>query len=113
MLAGFAAFLDPPKASAGQALQAMAASGVAVKIVTGDNERVTRHVCTQLGVPMTGLLTGTDLAAMDDDAPVSYTHLDVYKRQRQCRVDKPAGECQECYLSNSIKCTVDKRYKAL
>ena len=31
----------------------------------------------------------------------------------QCHVDKPAGECQECYLTNSIKCTVDKRYKAL
>jgi Mg2+-importing ATPase len=50
VFAGFAAFLDPPKASAGQALKAMAASGVAVKIVTGDNERVTRHVCTQLGI---------------------------------------------------------------
>ena len=68
VFAGFAAFLDPPKASAGLALQAMAASGVAVKIVTGDNERVTRHVCSQLGVPIRGLLTGTDIAAMNDDA---------------------------------------------
>ncbi|MEO8120483.1 MAG: magnesium-translocating P-type ATPase [Rhodoferax sp.] len=68
VFAGFAAFLDPPKTSAGDALRAMAASGVAVKIVTGDNERVTRHVCTQLGVPMTGVLTGTELAAMNDDA---------------------------------------------
>ncbi|QDL54968.1 magnesium-translocating P-type ATPase [Rhodoferax aquaticus] len=68
VFAGFAAFLDPPKASAGQALRAMAASGVAVKIVTGDNERVTRHVCTELGVPITGVLTGTDVAAMNDDA---------------------------------------------
>ncbi len=68
VFAGFAAFLDPPKASAGLALQAMAASGVAVKIVTGDNERVTRHVCKQLGVPIQGLLSGTDIAAMNDDA---------------------------------------------
>ena len=68
VFAGFAAFLDPPKASAGLALQAMAASGVAVKIVTGDNERVTRHVCSQLGVPIRGLLTGNDIAAMNDDA---------------------------------------------
>jgi len=68
VFAGFAAFLDPPKASAGDALKAMAASGVAVKIVTGDNERVTRHVCTQLGVPIAGVLTGTELAAMNDDA---------------------------------------------
>ena len=68
VFAGFAAFLDPPKASAGQALNAMAASGVAVKIVTGDNERVTRHVCTELGVPIDGVLTGTEVAAMNDDA---------------------------------------------
>jgi Mg2+-importing ATPase len=68
VFAGFAAFLDPPKASAGLALQAMTASGVAVKIVTGDNERVTRHVCAQLGVPVLGLLTGSDIAAMNDDA---------------------------------------------
>ena len=68
VFAGFAAFLDPPKASAGDALRAMAASGVAVKIVTGDNERVTRHVCTQLGVPIEGVLTGTEVEALHDDA---------------------------------------------
>ena len=50
-LRGFVAFLDPPKASAAEALAALAASGVAVKIVTGDNELVTQHVCAQLGAP--------------------------------------------------------------
>jgi Mg2+-importing ATPase len=68
VFAGFAAFLDPPKTSAGAALKAMAASGVAVKIVTGDNERVTRHVCIQLGVPIEGVLTGSEVAVMNDDA---------------------------------------------
>jgi Mg2+-importing ATPase len=68
IFSGFAAFLDPPKASAGEALKAMAASGVAVKIVTGDNELVTRHVCTQLGVTIEGVLTGTEVTAMNDDA---------------------------------------------
>lgn len=68
VFAGFAAFLDPPKASAAQALQAMAASAIAVKIVTGDNERVTRHVCSVLGLPIQGVLTGTELASMNDDA---------------------------------------------
>jgi len=68
IFAGFAAFLDPPKASAGQAIAAMAASGIRVKIVTGDNERVTRHVCTQLGVDIDGVLTGTEVAALNDDA---------------------------------------------
>lgn len=68
VLAGFAAFLDPAKASAAEALQALADSGVAVKVVTGDNERVTRHLCTALGLPVAGVLTGTEVAALNDDA---------------------------------------------
>ncbi|MBS0423582.1 MAG: magnesium-translocating P-type ATPase [Proteobacteria bacterium] len=65
---GFAAFLDPPKVSAGPVLAALQASGVQVKILTGDNERVTRHVCNRLNLPVTGVLTGTEIAAMQDDA---------------------------------------------
>ena len=66
--AGFAAFLDPPKASAATAMAHLAASGVAVKILTGDNERVTRHVCQTLAIPVSGVLTGRDIAHMDDAA---------------------------------------------
>jgi len=68
VFAGFAAFLDPPKASARPALQALAASGVAVKIITGDNEQVARHVFGELGMEVTGVLTGAEIAAMNDDA---------------------------------------------
>jgi Mg2+-importing ATPase len=66
--AGFAAFLDPPKPSAALALRHLAASGVSVKILTGDNERVTRQVCDRLGIPVAGALTGQDIAQMDDAA---------------------------------------------
>jgi Mg2+-importing ATPase len=68
VFAGFAAFLDPPKASAASVLKALADSGVSVKVVTGDNEFVTQHICTQLGLPVTGVLTGTEIAHMDDSA---------------------------------------------
>ena len=68
VFAGFAAFLDPPKASAGAALAAMAQSGVAVKILTGDNEQVTRHLCAQLGVAVQGVLNGNAVAGLHDDA---------------------------------------------
>ena len=68
VLAGFVAFLDPPKASAAQALQALQADGVAIKVVTGDSERVTRHVCAQLNLPVQAVLTGQDIAVMNDDA---------------------------------------------
>lgn len=68
VFAGFAGFLDPPKESAGAALAALEESGVTVKIVTGDSERVTQHVCAQLNIPVTGVLTGKEIERMDDHA---------------------------------------------
>ena len=68
VFAGFAAFFDPPKVSAAQALKSLAASGVALKIVTGDNELVTRHICRELGLPVIGVLTGDHIQHMDDPA---------------------------------------------
>ncbi|MCX7155090.1 MAG: magnesium-translocating P-type ATPase [Rhodocyclales bacterium] len=68
VLAGFASFLDPPKASAAPALAALKKVGVAIKIVTGDSDRVTRHVCAQLKIPVEGVLSGKEIAQMDDHA---------------------------------------------
>lgn len=66
--AGFAAFLDPPKESARQALQALSGLGVTIKIVTGDNERVTRHVCAALDIPVAAVINGPELANLTDEA---------------------------------------------
>lgn len=66
VLAGFAAFLDPPKPSAGAALEALQRAGVAIKVVTGDSERVTQHVCRELGLKVQGVLTGREVDALDD-----------------------------------------------
>ena len=66
--AGFAAFLDPPKESARAAVDGLARLGVEVKVVTGDNERVTGYVCDQLGIPVRGLVTGKELADLSDEA---------------------------------------------
>lgn len=68
VFAGFAAFADPPKESAGKAMRALTAAGVDVVIVTGDNELVARHVCKQLGVPVRGVLTGAEIRELDDHA---------------------------------------------
>lgn len=68
VFAGFAAFIDPPKAGAGAAMAALARSGVAVKIVSGDSELVTQHLCALLRIPVKGTLTGREIAAMDDAA---------------------------------------------
>ena len=66
--AGFVTFVDPPKASAAKAIAALRLLGVAVKIVTGDDELVTQHVCTTLGLPIEGVMKGSEIAALDDVA---------------------------------------------
>jgi Mg2+-importing ATPase len=68
VFAGFVVFFDPPKESAGVAITTLSANGVGVKILSGDNERVTRHVCRELGIPVTGLLTGAEIEALSDEA---------------------------------------------
>jgi len=65
---GFLAFEDPPKASAGAALRSLGELGIAIKVLTGDNELVAEHVCRQLGIEVTGVLTGAEIAALDDTA---------------------------------------------
>ncbi len=64
--AGLAAFLDPPKKSAAAALAALASSGIGVKILTGDSELVTRYVCNELRIKVSGVLNGADIQHMDD-----------------------------------------------
>jgi P-type Mg2+ transporter len=68
VFAGFAAFLDPPKESAKEALANLAADRVQVKIITGDNELVAQHVFAQLGLPVSGVLTGAEFQQLDDQA---------------------------------------------
>jgi len=65
-LVGFLAFLDPPKVSAGQALRELDTYGVAVKILTGDNEIVTRKICGEVGLEIKGILKGSEIDEMDD-----------------------------------------------
>jgi Mg2+-importing ATPase len=65
-LVGYVAFLDPPKETTAPALAALSDHGVAVKILTGDNELVTAKICREVGLPMNGLLLGSDIEAMSD-----------------------------------------------
>ena len=65
---GYAVFLDPPKITAGATIQALAASGVTVKVLTGDNELVARHVFAEIGIPLTGALSGDALNRLSQEA---------------------------------------------
>ena len=64
-LIGYIAFLDPPKESTALALKALKQHGVAVKILTGDNELVTAKICREVGVAMSGVLLGGAIEGMD------------------------------------------------
>jgi len=66
VFAGFAVFLDPPKASAIDAIATLRAAGVAVKVVSGDNELVVRHLARAIGLNQDSYLTGADIARMDE-----------------------------------------------
>ena len=66
VLIGYLAFLDPPKESATAAIQALSEYGVAVKVLTGDNDMVTRCICNQVGLKVKNLLLGSDVEVMDD-----------------------------------------------
>jgi Mg2+-importing ATPase len=66
VLQGYVAFLDPPKATAGRALEALHQHGVAVKILTGDNQLISRKVCKDVGLVPDPMLLGGDVEKMSD-----------------------------------------------
>jgi len=65
---GFVAFMDPPKETARESLQLLAKSGVELKILTGDNELVTRKTCEYLSFEIKGVVLGGDTGQLHDDA---------------------------------------------
>lgn len=66
ILTGYLAFLDPPKPSAAPAIQTLAEYGVATKILTGDNEKVTQAVCEKVGLDVERILLGAEIDGMTD-----------------------------------------------
>jgi Mg2+-importing ATPase len=68
VLLGFLAFFDPPLPDAREMLKALHADGVRVKILTGDNEIVAKHVCSQVGLDDSRLVLGAELDQMSDAA---------------------------------------------
>jgi Mg2+-importing ATPase len=66
VLRGYVAFLDPPKKTAGPALAALHQHGVTVKILTGDNQLISRKVCKDVGLAPDPMLLGADVEKMSD-----------------------------------------------
>jgi len=66
VLVGYIAFLDPPKESAAPAIRALSEHGVQVKVLTGDSELITSHVCSRVGLENEKILLGADIEKMSD-----------------------------------------------
>jgi Mg2+-importing ATPase len=98
VLCGYIAFLDPPKETAGPALEALRRQGVAVKILTGDNELVARKVCKEVGLGTPRTLLGGAIEAMTDaeleaeaDEAVLFAKLTPPQKARVIRALKKKG----------------------
>jgi P-type Mg2+ transporter len=67
ILTGYLAFLDPPKESASKAITALRQNGVTVKVLTGDNDLVTRKVCSEVGIHAEKILLGNQVENLTDE----------------------------------------------
>jgi Mg2+-importing ATPase len=68
VLLGYLACYDPPREDASKVLEALRSDGIEVKILTGDNELVTRHICSQVGLNTDQMIIGAELDHIDDTA---------------------------------------------
>jgi Mg2+-importing ATPase len=81
ILKGYVAFLDPPKDSAGKAIDALQKHGVTVKVLTGDNDLVTRKVCREVGLDAGEILLGSKVETMtDDELAEAAGHAHIFAR---------------------------------
>lgn len=86
---GFLLFFDPPKPDAQQTIQDLQKLGVQLKLITGDNRRVTQHVAQATGMPVSEVISGSEMNQMDDEAlwrRVTEVHLfaevDPHQKER-------------------------------
>ncbi|CAN5205476.1 magnesium-translocating P-type ATPase [soil metagenome] len=98
ILRGYVAFLDPPKDSAGVAIKALQAGGVSIKVLSGDNELVSRKICKEVGIATEFVLLGDQVEAMTDaDLTVAagratlFARLSPAHKQRVIKALQEAG----------------------
>ena len=105
---GFLLFLDPPKASVKGTLETLAAHGVGIKIITGDNRYVAAHVAETVGLDPQAMLTGEQIAAMKQEAlwhraekTVLFVEVDPQQKERIVRALQHRGHAVG-YLGDGI-----------
>lgn len=108
IFAGFLAFLDPPKADVKKTLDEINALGIEVKILTGDNELLAQKICRDIGLDITGTVTGAQISQMDDAQLMEeamraniFARLDPAQKERIILILKKAGKSVG-YLGDGI-----------
>jgi P-type Mg2+ transporter len=98
ILRGYIAFLDPPKDTAAPAIAALQKHGIAIKVLTGDNELVSRKICAEVGLPIDRVLTGTAIESMDDaelataaQSTILFVRLSPFNKRRIIKALQSAG----------------------
>ena len=116
ILLGFLAFLDPPKATAPEALQELHHLNVDIKILTGDNDIVTRHICSQVGLPVDSILLGPEIEKMNDaelavaaETITVFAKLSPAHKQRIIRTLQSEGSCGRFYGRWDQRCPGTQR----
>jgi len=97
-LKGYLAFLDPPRETAREALAALGAHGVAIKVLTGDNELVSCKICAEVGIAVASPLVGWQVDRMNDEelslaaeTTSLFARLSPQNKQRIIRVLRQRG----------------------
>ena len=98
VLIGFVGFLDPPKESAGTAINALRKNGVRTVVLTGDSEGVAINICGRLGFRTEMTLTGAKIDAMNDEQLAEacencdiFSKLSPYQKQRVVKMFQSKG----------------------
>ncbi len=95
VLIGYLAFLDPPKSTTAPAIKALKEYGVGVKILTGDNDKVTKAVCHEVGLPVTNILLGSDVAKM--------SRIELQRAVETTNVFAKLSPTQKSYIISILK----------
>ncbi|MDL2276074.1 magnesium-translocating P-type ATPase [Breznakia sp. OttesenSCG-928-G09] len=81
VLIGYLAFLDPPKETTKESIRTLVEYGVEVKVLTGDNDMVTKSICRQVGIDVKEVILGSDLDEMsDEEVKKEVKHVDVFAK---------------------------------
>lgn len=107
-LVGFLTFADPAKSDAAESIAKLEQLGIAVKIITGDNGMVAKHICADIGLTCSGVLTGADVEAMTDDelaaalpSTTVFARTGPEQKSRIIKVARKAGK-DVAYLGDGV-----------